>query len=119
MRPVRAAAAEAHQRPPTASTPPTGGAEPRRSGGALMTTVRPTSVDAGVAGHRGALGLPPELVGHPRYRVLGRIGSGGMGTVYRAEHRVLQHTVALKVIPPARLGSPRTSSDSTARPSWR
>ncbi|MEQ8789581.1 MAG: protein kinase [Pirellulaceae bacterium] len=49
---------------------------------------------------RGAVanGLPSELVDHPRYRVLDKIGKGGMGDVYRAEHRLMQRTVALKVI---------------------
>jgi serine/threonine protein kinase len=42
--------------------------------------------------------LPPELVNHPRYRVLRVLGVGGMGTVYQAEHRVMERCVALKVI---------------------
>jgi serine/threonine protein kinase len=44
--------------------------------------------------------VPPELVNHPRYRVLGLIGQGGMGAVYRAEHRRMARLVALKVIRP-------------------
>jgi serine/threonine protein kinase len=42
--------------------------------------------------------LPPELVNHPRYRILRLLGVGGMGTVYQAEHRVMERCVALKVI---------------------
>jgi serine/threonine protein kinase/putative intracellular protease/amidase len=45
-------------------------------------------------------GIPSELVDHPRYRVLGLIGTGGMGAVYKAQHRLMERLVALKVISP-------------------
>ncbi len=40
------------------------------------------------------------LADHPRYKVVELVGAGGMGAVYRAEHQVMQRTVALKVINP-------------------
>lgn len=42
--------------------------------------------------------IPPPLTEHPRYEVLGLIGKGGMGDVYKARHRKMERTVALKVI---------------------
>jgi serine/threonine protein kinase/putative intracellular protease/amidase len=44
--------------------------------------------------------LPEVLRDHPRYRVIECIGSGGMGAVYKAEHRLMHRMVALKVVHP-------------------
>ena len=42
--------------------------------------------------------LPEEFHHHTRYRVFSLLGGGGMGTVYKAEHRLLERPVVLKVI---------------------
>src|SRR5262249_7280558 len=44
---------------------------------------------------------PPELTGHPRYHLLELVGTGGMGAGYKAEHRLMERQVALKVINPS------------------
>jgi WD40 repeat protein/tRNA A-37 threonylcarbamoyl transferase component Bud32 len=43
---------------------------------------------------------PAELLDHPRYRLLGFIGSGGMGHVWKARHELMNRVVAVKVIRP-------------------
>ena len=43
-------------------------------------------------------GIPTHLLEHTRYEVEALIGRGGMGRVYKARHRMMDRSVALKVI---------------------
>ncbi|MBW3598056.1 MAG: serine/threonine protein kinase, partial [Planctomycetes bacterium] len=52
------------------------------------------------AGVAVSLRVPPELANHPRYRIVEMLGRGGMGCVFKAEHRLMHRAVALKVINP-------------------
>lgn len=53
-------------------------------------------------------GAKDALVGRTiasRYRVLEKVGEGGMGTVYKAEHCLMEKIVALKVLNPGLISS--------------
>lgn len=55
-------------------------------------------------------GLPEGLRQHPRYRVLRRLGAGGMGDVFLAEHLLMGRLVALKVVRPELLRRPNAAA---------
>jgi hypothetical protein len=50
--------------------------------------------------------VPPGLSEHPRYHVEELLGVGGMGAVFRARHRLMERSVALKVISPELMHRP-------------
>ncbi|MFO0968343.1 MAG: family 16 glycoside hydrolase [Gemmataceae bacterium] len=72
---------------------------------ALSTPAARTRTHTGDPAPLGAE-VPPELIDHPRYRILGLIGVGGMGAVFKAEHLLMKRAVALKVINRALLDNP-------------
>ncbi len=70
--------------------------------------MEPTTTASDVDGKFPADVASASLVGtilSGRYRVLSRIGAGGMGEVYAAEHRLLGSKVALKTLSPSLRGN--------------
>lgn len=53
-----------------------------------------------------SIDVPDELHKHARYKITQRVGGGGMGQVYQAEHRLMDRPVALKIIHPRYLANP-------------
>ncbi len=50
--------------------------------------------------------LPEELRQQTKYTFLKKLGGGGMGVVYLAEHNLMKRKVAVKLIPPELIGNP-------------
>lgn len=48
--------------------------------------------------HSSPATVPSQLIDHPKYEIINWIGSGGMGTVFKARHRAMNRVVALKVM---------------------
>src|SRR5262245_25098399 len=64
-----------------------------------------TAADACAAEELG--GEAAALREHPRYQLLRKLGQGGMGTVYLAEHRLMHRRVAVKLLRAGCLSNPQ------------
>jgi serine/threonine protein kinase len=98
------------------SPPPKGPASPpkppRRAAAAQIADLPEPSEDTKVIARPSArihFDSPEDLIGHTlnnRYKILSLLGSGGMGTVYLAEHVLINKQVAIKVLSPAHSKKP-------------
>jgi serine/threonine protein kinase len=69
--------------------------------------VAPAAPDTDPSGQDARFAIPAPLRNHFRYRIIRRLGRGGMGSVFLAEHRLMKQLRAIKVINPALIDNPR------------
>lgn len=78
-----------------------------------------TKIEERACAHRYLVGMSDDILSEKRvfktgeivagkFQIIEHIGSGGMGSVYRAYNATLEHTVALKIIHPHLTDSPGT-----------
>jgi serine/threonine-protein kinase len=99
--------------PPSKPSGPSGPPRPpgRAPAPAAGTAFAGPSRPAGAASNSAKIRfeIPEDLIGHTlndRYKILDELGSGGMGTVYLAEHVLINKRVAIKVLSPTHARSP-------------
>jgi hypothetical protein len=68
------------------------------------TIVAASAIPQPVTGEFASVSSPPSMLGKvflDRYRVIGHLGDGGMGSVYLVEHTTILKKLAIKVLSPA------------------
>ena len=79
----------------------------------MLPTIPPSPSNTSLPVRRSAAALddvPAELLGSSKFEILGKLGQGGMGAVYKAKHNFFDELVAIKVMTAAVVENPDARS---------